>query len=154
MGSIYSILGNAVSVAERPGGGAVFSPGDLENVDGIAWTDVVGLRQGWGTTFRGKGGKFIWFHLPFPTPVIVNDRQSELVRLDLHFDITGAGSLESVHLWGNARNRWFTRDSLGATGDIGLDLAGALRGAMGISLGVNFREAANVTFRGATLTLA
>lgn len=153
MASTFMVHGTAVSVAERPGGSSVFSPGDMENVDGIAWTDVVGLRRGWGTTFRGKGGKFVWFHIPFPTPTIVNDVPSRLSRLDVFFDVQGSATLESVHLWGNTNNRWFARDNLRATTNVTIDFPspGALQGTIGISLGVNFAQSANITFRGAKI---
>jgi hypothetical protein len=156
MASAYFVHGNAVTPAESPGGGSAFSPGDLENVNGIGWTDVVGLRQGWGTTFRGKSGKFIWFHIPFPTPTVVNNVQSMLSRLEVFFDINGQATVESVHLWGNTNNRWFMRDNLALRTNARFDFSppGPLNGVVGISVGVNFQEAANITFRGAMLQLA
>lgn len=155
MASNYFIHGNAVTVAERPGGGNIASPGDLENIHGIGWTDVVGLRQGWGTSFRGKGGKFIWFHIPFPTPVVVNNVQSDMAQLEVLFDIEGNAVVDSIHLWGSTNNRWFAQDHLGRTTSWRQDFpAGSiLRGVLSISVGVYFREAANITFRGAGLTL-
>lgn len=101
----YFIHGNAVTVAERPG--------DLENINGIAWTDVVALRQGWGTSFRGKGGEFIWFHIPFPTLMVVNDIPGDMARVEVLFDIEGDAVVDSIHLWGSIRNRWFAQDDLG-----------------------------------------
>jgi hypothetical protein len=154
MPSTFTVHGNAVTPAERAGGGSITSPGDLENVDGIAWTDVVGLRQGLGTTFRGKGDKFVWFHLPFPTPVMINDRRSRMRGLDIHFDVAGPARMESLHLWGSARNRWHQQDGMTATADVHVDLEGGeLHGCIGISMGIRFDRAANITFRGATLTL-
>jgi hypothetical protein len=156
MASTYFVHGNAVTCAESPGGGNVSSPGDLETVNGIGWTDLVGLRQGWGTTFRGKAGKTIWFHIPFPTPTIVNNVQSMLSRLDVLFDINGQATVESVHLWGSVSNRWFARDNLGLHTNARFDFSppGALNGAIGISVGVRFQAAANITFRGAMIQLA
>ena len=155
MPSIYSIHGNAVTVAERPGGGAIGSPGDLEQVSGVAWSDVVGLRQGWGTTFRGKSGKFVWFHVPFPTPVTVNGIASDVERLEVLFDVASGVVVDSIHLWDNAYNRWFARDRLGLTSSFvsGFDRGTILRGALSISVGVSFRSAANITFRGAILAV-
>lgn len=150
------IHGNAVSAAERPGGSSIVSPGDLENVDGIAWTDVVGLRQGWGTTFRGKGGKLVWFHIPIPTPMVVNDVPCQLKRLDVLFETNGPATVESVHLWGNTGNRWFARDNLRAARDVSIDFLSEPRplpGPIGVSVGVHFAQSANITFRGAKIEL-
>lgn len=150
MATSIAIHGNAVSVAE--------APGDLENVNGIGWTDIVGLRQGWGTTFRGKSGKFIWFHIPFPTPTVVNDVPSSLSRLEVFFDIDGQATVESVHLWGNGRDRWFTANNLrlGSNSSFRRDFTPPVRlgGVIGISIGVSFGQAANITFRGAQVTMA
>lgn len=156
MPSTYLTHGNAVTVAERPGGGGLGSGGDLENVDGVAWTDVVGLRRGWGTSFRGQGGKFIWFHLPFPTPTVVNDLPCDLARLDVFFDIDGPASLAIVDLWSYVRDRWFHREGLSSVSDWSTTWSPPVRlhGAIGISLGISFREPANVTFRGAKVELA
>jgi hypothetical protein len=155
MTSNYFIHGNAVTVAERPGGGNFGSAGDLENIFGIAWTDIVGLRSGPGTSFRGKGGKFIWFHIPFPTPVVVNDRPSDMSRLEVLFDIDGNAAVDSVHMWTSDNQRWFVRDNLGLTSSWLEDFPpnSILGGVISISIGVNFREAANITFRGVGLTL-
>jgi hypothetical protein len=156
MGSVYAIHGNAISVGERPGGGgAPFTGGgDLLQVSSIGWTDVVGLRQGWGTTFRGQSGKFVWFHYPFPTPVIVNDREQDMSRLQLGFDVDPGVFVESVHLWGSSNNRWFNQDSLHSTSDLSLnfDPGTIIRGTIGISIGVSFTSEGNIVFRGATVT--
>ena len=155
MASQFFIHGNTVTVAERPGGGNLGSGGDLEQIDSIAWSDVVGLRQGWGTSFRGKGGKFIWFHIPFPTPVVVNDVASDMARLEVMFDLAGNAVVDSIHLWGSANNRWFVEDNLNLATSWQHDFPpnNILQGVLSISVGVNFREAANITFRGAGLTL-
>src|SRR5215210_1002851 len=38
---------------------------------GIPWSDITGLRQGFGATFRGKRDHDNWFHFPMPAPVLV-----------------------------------------------------------------------------------
>ena len=38
---------------------------------GIPYSDIVGLRQGFGATFRGKAFHDNWFHFAIPTPVIL-----------------------------------------------------------------------------------
>jgi hypothetical protein len=44
-----------------------------EGVDGpgIPYSDIVGLRQGFGATFCGKAFHDNWFHFAIPTPVIL-----------------------------------------------------------------------------------
>ena len=46
-----------------------------------------------------------------------------------------------------------TRDNLRATTNVTIDFPspGALQGTIGISLGVNFAQSANITFRGAKI---
>jgi len=79
--------GNAV-VAEHPAGGA------LQDVDGRAYTAVVGHRLGWGATYEGTGDSHIrdtWFHIPIPT----------LTTLSLAGVATPSGGrlfLDSLHL--------------------------------------------------------
>src|SRR5262245_2648182 len=58
MATTIAVHGNAISFAE--------SPSQCEQVDGVAWSDIVGLRRGWGTTFRGRAGQFVWFHYALP----------------------------------------------------------------------------------------
>lgn len=62
------------------------SPGVPRNqttqVNGQAWTDIVGLPQGPGKIFRGKQQTENFFHFCIPTPVILNDRR---VRIDRVF---------------------------------------------------------------------
>lgn len=154
MGSQYIIHGNAVTVAESPGGGTVFSGGDLLQVSGIAWSDVVGLRQGWGTTFRGKSGKFVWFHIPFPAPIVVNDVPATIGSIDLFVTPDAGVFVEKVHLWGNASNRWSQTEGLHASSNVTIPLPpGPLNGALGISIGVAFENDGNILFRGAALNL-
>lgn len=41
--------------------------GRLLQVSGLPYTDVVGLAQGWGKTFRLRDAGENWFHIPIPT---------------------------------------------------------------------------------------
>lgn len=61
------VHGNSV-VTEHPADGA------LQQVDGRAWTDVVGYHLGWGAGFQGTGGNQhdTWFHFSVPSPVQLN----------------------------------------------------------------------------------
>jgi hypothetical protein len=47
----------------------------------LAYTDIVGLRQGFGLTYRGNTSSFNFFHAMIPTPVIVNDKRTRLDRV-------------------------------------------------------------------------
>jgi hypothetical protein len=148
MATSIAIHGNAVSVAE--------APGDLENVNGIGWTDIVGLRQGWGATFRGKARRFVWFHYTIPTMSIVNNSALALSRLNILFDVAGQARVDSVHVWNNSRQRIVQRDNLGQTRDFVVDFSPtpvSLASDIGISLGVFFSEATNITFRGLIVEL-
>jgi hypothetical protein len=59
-------------------------------------------RAGWGTTFRGKSGKFVWFHLPLPTPTMLDNRHIEVEKIYLLFKVNGA-SIRNIHLYDGPR---------------------------------------------------
>ena len=141
MATTIAVHGNAVSFAEAPGA--------CEQVEGIAWTDVVGLRRGWGATFRGRGGRLIWFHYSIPALSLINDATHNLASLELFFDIEGRASVQHVHVWNNNRHRIFAHDDLRATADVTIE-TGSLRldSDASVSIGVFFQETASITFRG------
>jgi hypothetical protein len=60
-------------------------PSDMAQVNGIGWSDIVGLRQSGGATFQGKVGTSNWFHVPIATPVIVAGVRAKLVRVFVMF---------------------------------------------------------------------
>ncbi len=83
-------------------------PSDTDQVNSIGWTNVVGLRQSGGATFKGKNGTSNWFHVPIATPVIINDTRVTLAQVWLMFlagDPTAtlasnAGTtITDVHVW-------------------------------------------------------
>jgi len=93
------VHGNNV-VAERVGGGNVSSPGPFANVDGVPWSDVVGLRQGWGCTYRGKANQGNWFHFTLPTPCWREGVRAKLQRVFILFRLFDAEArITSVHVW-------------------------------------------------------
>ena len=58
---------------------------------GVPWTDIVGLPEGPGATYRGRtpvgfgGARAVpvpsaFFHFSIPTPVFLNDAQARLVK--------------------------------------------------------------------------
>ncbi|MDQ1920296.1 hypothetical protein [Massilia pseudoviolaceinigra] len=66
----------------------------LRLVNGVAWTDVTGLRRGNGTIFRGVAGQNNWFHFAIPTPVIVADKRARLDRVFVFYN-AAAGARRS-----------------------------------------------------------
>ncbi len=67
------VHGNSAAV-QFPGGANLTSGGTaghlMSHAESIAWSDVVGLRQGPGSMFRGQRGSN-WFHFSIPTPTVV-----------------------------------------------------------------------------------
>jgi hypothetical protein len=53
---------------------------------------------GWGADMSVKPGKASWFHVALPTPVIVSDVRSNLIRVFLMFQ-SEQGSIRSVHVY-------------------------------------------------------
>ncbi len=138
-------------VAEYVGGANISSPGPLLQVGGVPWSDVVGLRRGWGTTFRGKGGTNNWFHFSIPTPQILQGlllRRVEQIFVNL--GVQGPAVATSFHLWDGMRNRIFQRDNLRVVGQYGLNTSGhsvvSSLAVVGISVGVRFEQEAEITF--------
>jgi len=85
------------------------NPGNMVPTPGIPWTDVVGLRQSGGATFRGRVGTSNWFHVPIATPVIVAGVRARLIQVFVMFqcgdpnapdnaDLAGA-NITDVHVW-------------------------------------------------------
>ncbi|MFE7190510.1 DUF6623 family protein [Kitasatospora sp. NPDC057541] len=55
---------------------------------------------GWGSDVDITPGKSSWFHVAVPTPVIVNDVRTNLVRVFVLFKTdVGFGRLTRVHVW-------------------------------------------------------
>ena len=65
------VHGNS-AVLQFPGGaGLEFTSNKrMDNVGGVPWTDIVGLREGPGIRFAGQRGNKNWFHFSVPTPAI------------------------------------------------------------------------------------
>jgi hypothetical protein len=51
---------------------------------------------GWGADMQVKPGKSSWFHIALPTPVILNDARSNLMRVFLMFE-SEEGSIRKLH---------------------------------------------------------
>lgn len=117
----------------------------------MPWTDVVGLRRGWGTTFRGKARTSNWFHFSIPTPQVL---QGALIRgvkqIFVNLEVQGQVAATSCHLWDGARHRIFQRDGLNFIAPFGLDVSAhslvPSLTVVGISVGVRFQQEGEITF--------
>jgi hypothetical protein len=125
--------------------------GPLLMVGGVPWSDVVGLRRGWGTTFRGKSHTDNWFHFSIPTPQVLQGTLLRRVQqIFVNLEVAGQVEARSFHLWDGHRNRIFARDGLHVTGEFGLDTSShtmiSSLAVVGISIGVHFEQEAEITF--------
>ena len=96
------VHGNAVTVE---------TPESLDRVGHFAW----------GGDMAIKPGKASWFHIPIPTPVIVNDVRTQLHRVFLLFDAV-SGRIANLHVYdGSSKVQEF--EGIDRTGEhrIGLD---------------------------------
>src|SRR4051794_10016636 len=66
-------------------------------VDQRAFTDVTGWRRGDGIFFRIDGHQGSWFHVPIPTPVIVEGKRATLSRVMALYNIQN-GVLDRVQV--------------------------------------------------------
>jgi hypothetical protein len=89
--------------------------GPGEDIDGLNWTAVEGLRRGWGVTYRCQDNSDYWFHFAIPTPVIDDGVRARLRRVMLLFTAGTGVTLSSVYLWDGV-NRVFTKDGLAIGG--------------------------------------
>ncbi len=62
-----------------------------ENLDSVG-------HYGWGGDMLIKPGKSSWFHIPIPTPVIVNGNRSLLQRVFIMFQCTQC-SIRNLHVY-------------------------------------------------------
>jgi uncharacterized protein DUF6623 len=86
-------------VAETVGGANISSPGPLTNVGGVPWSDVVGLPQGFGRSYRGKWGNNVWFHVAVPTPTLRNSARVRVQDVFVQYSTDAGVALAAVHVW-------------------------------------------------------
>ena len=86
------------------------------NWNGQNYTDVNGLREGFGVTFHLQGGHSDWFHCPIATPVLVEDQRANLDKVFVLYNLPQGAAINSVHVW-DGPNRVLQRDGLDLTGD-------------------------------------
>jgi hypothetical protein len=89
-------------------------PANMVPVNGVGWSDALGLRQSGGTTFQGAVGTSNWFHVPIATPVIIAGMRAKLIQVFVMFRCGSAASIAAndasiagcnvtdVHVWDGA----------------------------------------------------
>ena len=83
--------------------GTAFAPPELpsvgvDEVNNNRWTDLTGLRQGWGTTWQGVVNQSAWFHVAVPTPAIIEGARA---RCNQVYVLWSAGDATAAS-WSNA----------------------------------------------------
>lgn len=130
------------------------SPAD--DVNGVPWTSVIGLRLGWGVVYRGENNHY-WFHFPIPTPTTRDGVAARLRRVMVLFSAEAGATLEAVHVW-DGFEQAFTQDDLAVTGSNLALVDGrnsfattdhGVESGIGVSAMFRFAEAANVTLHSA-----
>jgi hypothetical protein len=77
---------------------------------GVPWTDIVGLPEGHGATYRGRtpvgfgGARAVpvasaFFHFSIPTPVFLNDAPGRLLRAFVLYRTDVPFGVQEVHLF-------------------------------------------------------
>jgi len=70
-----------------------------QNGTPLAYTDIVGLRQGFGLTYRGNTPSFNFFQAMIPTPVIVDDKRTRLDRVFVLYRTARHVAVRTIHVW-------------------------------------------------------
>ena len=116
--ALYTLFTHGVAVsAENAGGANIGSPGPLTQVAGVAWSDVLGLPQGFGKTYRGKQGSGVWFHAAVPTSAQIGRQLAVLDDVFILALLATGVRLVSLHCWDGGTNIG-RLDNLNITGDL------------------------------------
>lgn len=137
------------TVAQSMGG----PPLDWRSQD---YTDINGLREGFGVAFYLQARRANWFHVPIPTPALIDDVWGTLRRVMVLYELPRGAALNSIHVW-DGPNRILQRDSLCISGChlSGLDADNTwavnhgIRWGVGISMLISCVEDAKVVFASA-----
>ena len=142
--SVWVVHGAAVSLPE------VVSGGLLQHVDGAAWTDAVGLRQGHGTTYEGAAGQDAWFHYSVPVPPLWQGIPFTATAAEVVADTTPGAAIDAVHV--HAADGTIVESRAGSRpGEVVLEQPYRVTGPVDISVHVTFSDRARVTLRGASV---
>lgn len=127
--------------------------GSGEVVGGRQWTEIEGLRVGWGVVYRCQDNSSYWFHFAIPTPVLVDGIRTRLRRVMVLFTAEAGVTLSGVHVW-DGPNEVFAQDGLAIGGaNVGLidgrnafDLPDVeVFWGIGVSIQFHFADAGSVT---------
>jgi len=73
-------------------------------------------KRGWGTHFWGKEESYNWFHIPFTTPVIVDNIRPTLAKVFVFYKTDGWAKITNVHVYDGPR-KVKTFEGLALSGD-------------------------------------
>jgi hypothetical protein len=91
-------------------------PGALAQVNGITWSDIIGLREGQGVRFRLVGGKANWFQFVIPTPVRIHNERPLLQKVFVLYEADAWVQVKGISVW-DGPCRLFQNLDLAFTGD-------------------------------------
>jgi hypothetical protein len=95
-------------------GNALVAEGQQPNDDSITSF----THYGWGTVAKVKAERSVWFHIPIPTPFVIDGKRSLLQKFFLLYKTTGPGRIEYIHLWDGARKVPFSGNYPGTDGRV------------------------------------
>jgi len=135
--------------------------GPDQDVNGVPWTSVIGLRLGWGVVYRCAAGSDHWFHFAVPTLAVDDGVRARLCRATVLFTAGEGATLQGLHVW-DGPTRAFARDGLTIGGGNptpidgrnSFEIAGHhVRCGIGVSAHFHFAEDSDVTLHGAGIEL-
>jgi len=130
--------------------------GEADDVNGVPWTSIIGMRLGWGVVYRGAHNHY-WFHFAVPTPAVDHGVRARLCRATVLFTADEGVTLQGVHVW-DGPSRAFTHDGLSVSGENATLVDGRnsfeipgheVRWGIGVSAMFQFGDAGNVTLHAA-----
>jgi hypothetical protein len=74
-------------------------PGALVQVNNVPWSDIVGLKEGFGITYRAEDGKGNWFHVSIPTPTVSAGTKAKLNKVYALYAIDTWALLKAVDIY-------------------------------------------------------
>lgn len=132
--------------------------GPGEDIDGIGWSAVEGLRISEGVRYRCQENSDYWFHFAIPTPVLFGGGRAKLRRVMVLFTADEAAQLEWLRVF-DGPNPVFDRHDINVSGP-NLDLIDGrnafyiensreVRWGIGVSVMFHFVDTGNVILHSA-----